>query len=132
MQNFHPPNAQERREPGTECSGRHIFRCLSHPFSPLPTLQATTIDEFAFKQESEYECGAPELDAPNLRDINALSPDIVPFVKLDLSILSAHNSLECFSISVNRGNIIPHLPRSRLLLPNLKFLSSTTFGTFFK
>ncbi|KAG9033876.1 hypothetical protein FS837_002322 [Tulasnella sp. UAMH 9824] len=97
-----------------------IYHILS---SPLPTLQTIAIDGFAFELKSEYDWSALELDAPNLRDINTLSPDIIPFVKPDLLLLSVHNLLQRFSISLDWGNIVPHLPRNRLSLPNLKFLS---------
>ncbi|KIO18401.1 hypothetical protein M407DRAFT_31951 [Tulasnella calospora MUT 4182] len=97
-----------------------IYHILS---SPLPTLETITIEDFARQEVSEYQCGALELDAPNLREITTLSPDIIPFPKLHSPHLFTHNSLERFSICPGWENIVPHLPRDRLSLPKLKFLN---------
>ncbi|KAG8899427.1 hypothetical protein FRC01_010557 [Tulasnella sp. 417] len=96
-----------------------IHRILSFP---LPALQMIAIGEFVLHQASA-ECGPLELDAPNLRDITTRSPDIIPFVKPQLPHISTHNSLERLSASSGWEYLILHLPRDRLSLPNLKFLS---------
>ncbi|KAG8919086.1 hypothetical protein FRC01_001483 [Tulasnella sp. 417] len=91
--------------------------------SPLPVLQRITVGDFTLQKEFDTQNGVIELDAPNLRDIFTESPDIIPFVKPQLPHFSAHNSLERLTISADWENVIPNLPRNRLSLPNLKFLS---------
>ncbi|KAG8893881.1 hypothetical protein FRC01_013289, partial [Tulasnella sp. 417] len=120
---FRVPKAETNGAPWFEYNTPSlVHRILS---SPLPVLQMITIGEFTLQKEFFIPKGVLQLDAPNLRDIFTESPDIIPFVKPQLPHFSGHSSLERLTISVGWDNIVPNLPRNRLSLPSLKFLSVT-------
>ncbi|KAG8895394.1 hypothetical protein FRC00_007535 [Tulasnella sp. 408] len=97
-----------------------IYRILSSPF---PVLHTITTQGYATPREWESRWQPLYLDAPNLRELNAFSSDIIPFVKPHPPLLSAHPSLERLSLSIGWDDLPSRLPRDRLSLPNLKFLS---------
>ncbi|KAG8935820.1 hypothetical protein FRC00_010276, partial [Tulasnella sp. 408] len=108
-----------------------IYHILS---SPLPALQTITIQGFALQQgwEWRWHPGPLQLDAPNLRELNAFSSNIIPFVKPNPPLLSAHTCLERLSLSIGWDYLPSRLPRDRLSLPNLKFLSVSYVDHFWE